>query len=101
MPLKKRMFGWNMTILIAALFSLMGIILGVAVLFEDSLERQIHGLSLARLEPHVTEAAQLMENGLSGQETVLLKEDGLRLLEEWGYQTAVIRKEQVISGSGD
>ena len=101
MPLKKRMFGWNMTILIAALFSLMGIILGVAVLFEDSLERQIHGLSLARLEPHVTEAAQLMENGLSGQETVWLKEDGLRLLEEWGYQTAVIRKEQVISGSGD
>ncbi|HIR27035.1 MAG TPA: hypothetical protein IAB84_03560 [Candidatus Choladousia intestinigallinarum] len=40
MSLKKRMFRYNMAILFLALLALMAIILVVAVVFEDSLERQ-------------------------------------------------------------
>ena len=45
MSLKKRVFRSNMMILFTALISFMLIILGVLVLFEDSLERQLHSIS--------------------------------------------------------
>lgn len=85
MPLKKRMFRWNMTILFTALFSLMVIILAVLVLFEDSLEEQVKDISQARLESHVGEVAQVM-----AAEEMRSPEELLGQVGQWGYETAVI-----------
>lgn len=93
MPLKKRMFRWNMTILFTALFSLMVIILAVLVLFEDSLEEQVKDISQARLESHVGEVAQVM-----AAEEMRSPEELLDQVGQWGYETAVIVGGERISG---
>lgn len=93
MPLKKRMFRWNMMILFTALFSLMVIILAVLVLFEDSLEEQVKDISQARLESHVGEVAQVM-----AAEEMRSPEELLGQVGQWGYETAVIVGGERISG---
>lgn len=61
MSLKKRMFRSNMMILFAALCSLMLIILGVLILFEDSLERQLHSITQSQVDPNAWQVSQLIE----------------------------------------
>lgn len=58
MSLKKHMFRSNMMILFSALLSLMVILLGVLMLFEDSFEQQWHSMEQTYLESHGVE----MEN---------------------------------------
>lgn len=55
MSLKKRMFRSNMTILFATLFSLMFIILGVLIMFEDVLENQLYAISGTQIVEHAEE----------------------------------------------
>ena len=66
MSLKKRMFRSNMTILFAALFSLMLIILGVLVVFEDTLEDQLYAISGTRIEEHAGEVLKVVEQAIAG-----------------------------------
>lgn len=55
MSLKKRMFRSNMTILFATLFSLMFVILGVLIVFEDVLENQLYAISGTQIVEHAEE----------------------------------------------
>ena len=93
MSLKKRMFRSNMTILSAALFSLMLIILAVLILFEDSLENQVYAISSTRIEQHAEEVVQIME-----KEDIQNPENLEKEVEQWNYQTALIAHGRVLSG---
>lgn len=94
MSLKKKMFRSNMTILFAALFSLMAVIFLVCILFEDSLENQIYAISKTKLESHVGEVASLIEKEDMTQAEELQAEIG-----QWGYQTALIAGGKLLSGN--
>lgn len=101
MSLKKRMFRANMTILFAALFSLMVIILAVLALFEDSLETQLYSISGTQIEEHAQEAAQIVErlaedNKNSSAESLVeeIQPEVLR----WDYRTAVISGGKTAAG---
>lgn len=84
MSLKKRMFRSNMMILFTALFSLMLMIVGVLVFFEDSLENQLGTISETRVEKHAGEVALLIDSGELNTAEELQKE-----VEKWGGQTEV------------
>lgn len=101
MSLKKRMFRANMTILFAALFSLMVIILAVLALFEDSLETQLYSISGTQIEEHAQEAAQIVErlaedNKNRSAESLVekIQPEVLR----WDYRTAVISGGKTAAG---
>lgn len=87
------MFRSNMTILSAALFSLMLIILAVLILFEDSLENQVYAISSTRIEQHAEEVVQIME-----KEDIQNPENLEKEVEQWNYQTALIAHGRVLSG---
>ncbi len=93
MSLKKRMFRSNMLILCSALVSLMLILLLVLILFEDSVESQLHSISQTRLESHVGEVARIVDQEEMDRAQDLQKEVG-----KWGYQSAVIQEGKVRSG---
>ena len=93
MSLRKRMFRSNMTILFAALFSLMLIILSVLIVFEDSLEKQLYEISQTSLEEHVGEVVRIVE-----EDGVKSAEELQQRVEKWGYQAAVIAGGKVLSG---
>lgn len=91
MSLRKRMFRWNMSILFSTLLALMAVILAVVILFEDSLESQIHAISQSRVEPNVEQVVQLVESDRNVQNIA-------QKAEQWNYRTALIRDGQVVSG---
>ena len=93
MSLKKRMFRSNMTILFAALFFLMAVILLVCILFEDSLENQIYAISETKLESHIGAVADVTGAENMTQPEVLQEE-----IEQWGYRAALIADGKVLSG---
>lgn len=62
MPLKKRMFRYNMVFLLASLLALLAVVLVVLVLFEDSLEQTWHGLEQEMLSGG--EEAGMLEEGV-------------------------------------
>ena len=101
MSLKKRMFRANMTILFAALFSLMVIILAVLALFEDSLETQLYSISGTQIEEHAQEAAQIVErlaeDNKNGSAESLVEEIQPEVL-RWDYRTAVISGGKTAAG---
>ena len=101
MSLKKRMFRANMTILFAALFSLMVIILAVLALFEDSLETQLYSISGTQIEEHAQEAAQIVErlaeDNKNRSAESLVEEIQPEVL-RWGYRTAVISGGKTAAG---
>ena len=101
MSLKKRMFRANMTILFAALFSLMVIILAVLALFEDSLETQLYSISGAQIEEHAQEAAQIVErlaeDNKNRSAESLVEEIQPEVL-RWDYRTAVISGGKTAAG---
>lgn len=94
MPLKKRMFRWNMMILFGALFSLMAIVIFVLAVFEDSFEKNMNSLSQARLEGHVGQIAGLLENPESEDWELLGRE-----VENAGYETAWVKNGSIVQGS--
>lgn len=101
MSLKKRMFRANMTILFAALFSLMVIILAVLALFEDSLETQLYSISGTQIEEHAQEAAQIVErlaeDNKNRSAESLVEEIQPEVL-RWDYRTAVISGGKTAAG---
>ena len=101
MSLKKRMFRANMTILFAALFSLMVIILAVLALFEDSLETQLYSISGTQIEEHAQEAAQIVErlaeDNKNPSAESLVEEIQPEVL-RWDYRTAVISGGKTAAG---
>lgn len=96
MSLKKRMFRSNMTILFSALFSLMLIFVLVLAVFEDSFEKQLYLITQTKLDSHVGEVAQIMEN-----KEIQSAEELKRQVGDWGYQTAVIAGGRILSGDRD
>mgnify|MGYP005757204847 CR=1 FL=1 len=94
MSLKKRMFRSNMMILFAALFSLMLIILAILVVFEDSLENQIHAIGQTKMERHIGEVKQLMAS-----DDIRSAKDLDQKIGKWNYQTAVLTKGEITSGN--
>lgn len=93
MSLKKRMFRSNMMILFAALCSLMLIILGVLILFEDSLERQLHSITQSQVDPNAWQVSQLIEE--TDPEAA---EEFVKHAENLGYQTALFQNGRVVGG---
>ena len=93
MSFKKLMFRANMTILFAALFSLIVIILAVLALFEDSLETQLYSISGTQIEEHAQEAAQIVERlaeDYKNRSAESLVEEIQPEVLRWGYRTGVI-----------
>lgn len=64
MSLKKRMFRYNMAILFLTLLALMAIILVVAVVFEDSLERQFRLMGQELLLRYGEEQVVILSEGI-------------------------------------
>lgn len=111
MPLKKRMFRSNMAILFSALESLLAIMMLVLVAFEDSIERDVQNLEMARLDVNVAEAAALLSgwtpsgDGASGEDTAGQTGDWsdriLGQAQELGYETAVFRGNTILAGNSE
>lgn len=87
------MFRSNMMILFAALCSLMLIILGVLILFEDSLERQLHSITQSQVDPNAWQVSQLIEE--TDPEAA---EEFVKHAENLGYQTALFQNGRVVGG---
>lgn len=96
MTLKKRMFRSNMKILFSALLALMAVFLLVLVIFEDSFEKEFHRISQTELDSHVEEVVRIIEDDRM-QTAGDLKEK----VEGWGYRTAVIAGDRILSGDRD
>ena len=108
MSLKKRMFRSNMTILFAALFSLMLIILGVLVVFEDALEDQLYAISGTRIEEHAGEVSKVVEQASAGwnsgeadgevNDIESIVDQVQAEVQQWDYYTAVIADRNIMEG---
>lgn len=108
MSLKKRMFRSNMTILFAALFSLMLIILGVLVVFEDALEDQLYAISGTRIEEHAGEVSKVVEQASAGwnsgeadgevNDIESIVDQVQAEVQQWDYHAAVIADGNIIAG---
>lgn len=108
MSLKKRMFRSNMTILFAALFSLMLIILGVLVVFEDTLEDQLYAISGTRIEEHAGEVLKVVEQAIAGwnsgeadgevNDIESIVDQVQAEVQQWDYYTAVIADRNIMEG---
>lgn len=96
MSLKKRVFRSNMMILFTALISFMLITLGVLVLFEDSLERQLHSISQNQVDSNAWKVAQLIEETDPAKTQEFIKE-----AENLKYRTALFRNGRVVGGADD
>ncbi len=109
MSLKKRMFRANMTILFAALFSLMLIILTVLLFFEDSLENQLYSISGMKIEEHAQQTVRIVERltadewnhstDLDAQSRAEKLVEKIQMeVHQWNYSTAVISGGQAVAG---
>ena len=109
MSLKKRMFRANMTILFAALFSLMLIILTVLFFFEDSLENQLYSISGMKIEEHAQQTVRIVERltadewnhstDLDAQSRAEKLVEKIQMeVHQWNYSTAVISGGQAVAG---
>lgn len=93
MSLQKRMFRSNMTILFAALLTLLMIIAAALVLSGDSLENQLNALSETRVDEHAADVLRVLQDDHIQTAEALQKEVG-----EWDYQAALIAEGRVVSG---
>lgn len=93
MTLKKRMFRSNMAILLAALLTLLCIIVAVLILFEDSLENELNTISETKVEAHAADDMQIM-----GQEQIQTAEELQKEVDQWGYEAAMAMDGRIVSG---
>lgn len=97
-----------MTILFAALFSLMLIILGVLFVFEDTLEDQLYAISGTRIEEHAGEVLKVVEQAIAGwnsgeadgevNDIESIVDQVQAEVQQWDYYTAVIADRNIMEG---
>lgn len=85
MSLKKRMFRSNMTILFAALCSLLAVLLGVLIVFEDSIEENFFSAGQSRLDSNLLSMVSAMDRWPGTKNLEGLEQEAMAL----GYEITV------------